>query len=107
MIAPCHHRILTLTLWGTLAVLPMPSSAHAPVIESASRLFTGHTNEILALAYSPDGQMIASSGSDLTIRLWQPSTGRELTILRGHVGSVRALSFSPDGRLLASGSADR
>src|SRR6266487_3922543 len=72
MLLPC--RTLALAL-GALTALAAPAQAHTPSMESANRLLAGHTGEIFALAYSPDGRVIASSGSDLTIRLWEPSTG--------------------------------
>jgi WD40 repeat protein/uncharacterized protein YgiM (DUF1202 family) len=93
-----------LWLWAILIALPISSGAHTA--DPTTRLLTGHTNEILAVAYSPDGRLIASGSSDHTIRLWEPTTGHELHILRGHVGHIHGLAFSPDGHLLASGSAD-
>jgi WD40 repeat protein len=82
----------------------LQADGHTP--DPTTRLLTGHTNEVFAVAYAPDGRQIASGGSDHTVRLWEPTTGQERWTLRGHVGHVHALAFSPDGRLLASGSAD-
>ena len=57
----------------------------------------------MALAYSPNGDRLASGSNDDTVRLWDPKTGTELEILKGHTGDVRAVAFSPDGGMLASG----
>jgi WD40 repeat protein/uncharacterized caspase-like protein len=67
---------------------------------------TGHTAFVSAVVFSPDGQTLASSSWDGTIKLWDVSTGREWRTLRGHTGQVRAVTFSPDGRMLASGGED-
>ncbi|MFQ5923551.1 MAG: WD40 repeat domain-containing protein [Anaerolineales bacterium] len=59
-----------------------------------------------SVAYSPDGDMLASGGFDNTVQLWDSSTGDLLRMLEGHVGWVESVAFSPDGRLLASAGSD-
>ena len=60
----------------------------------------------IAAVYSPDGKVIATSGWDKLIRLWDAATGRPLRVCKGHEGPVYSVAFSPDGRTLASGSED-
>jgi WD40 repeat protein len=60
-----------------------------------------------AVAWSPDGKMLASAGSDRTVRIWWVATGREICRCTGHTDKVKAVAWSPDGRTLASGGADR
>ncbi len=67
----------------------------------------GHTAWVQSLAFSPDGQILASGSNDQTIRLWNLDTGQCLKTLRGHASWVQSLAFSPNGQILASGSNDQ
>ncbi len=68
------------------------------------RRLPGHINYVLAVAFSPDGKRLVSSGNDGTNHLWDPLTGKLLESLSGHQESVTELTFNPTGTLLATGS---
>ncbi len=70
-------------------------------------LLTGHTSTVNAMAYSPDGNMIASGSSDGSIRFWDAVTGDEISTIWGHEDAIRSLAFSEDGATLASGGDDK
>jgi Tol biopolymer transport system component len=65
-----------------------------------------HWDEVMAVAFSPDGTRLATGSRDTTVRIWDVEFGEEVAQLRGHSDYVYALAFSPDGTVLASASGD-
>lgn len=82
------------------------------VVESWKHIAPGETNDglfrgVIDIAFSPDGQQLASASQDQTIKLWSNSTGQELMTFRGHMGVVLQVLFTPDGQRLVSSSNDQ
>jgi WD40 repeat protein len=67
----------------------------------------GHENALWGVAWSPDGQRIATASDDHTARIWNAADGTELIVLRGHDHLVDWVSWSPDGHRVATSSYDR
>jgi WD40 repeat protein/serine/threonine protein kinase len=66
----------------------------------------GHSGPLITVAWSPDGQQIASGGWDQVVDVWDLETRRTRHILRGHHDAIYHLVFSHDGRRLVSSSSD-
>ena len=66
----------------------------------------GHGDVVWGLSFSPDGQTIASSSVDKTVKLWRRD-GSLLTTFKGHTNSVACVAFSPDNKTIASASLDK
>jgi WD40 repeat protein len=61
------------------------------------------TASVWSIAWSPDGNWIASASYDHTVRLWDAFTGNTIYTYRGYTGGIRTVSWSPDGTRIVCG----
>ncbi|MBA9002272.1 WD40 repeat domain-containing serine/threonine protein kinase [Thermomonospora cellulosilytica] len=120
--APRSRRILTAAVTllalagGTGALLlsydhVVPARSARPVHAAALGMPPPATlppapGRLHAVAFAPDGRLLATGGEDGRVRLVDVTGRRQVAALAGHGHAVLAVAFSPDGRLLASGGHD-
>ena len=93
----CRQRIMFVILPGTV------SGGSITMNHSLSKVTV---KPVMSVAFSRDGEMLASGGEDGTVKLWDVRTKQELSTLKGHAATVIEPAFCPDGRTLASVSYD-
>ncbi|KAF9893749.1 hypothetical protein FE257_009919 [Aspergillus nanangensis] len=76
------------------------------LVPTVRERWNGHSSLFDMVAFSPDGQLLAFSSDDHTVKLWDHRTGELLQTLKGHSDWVSSINFSPDSQLLASASFD-
>jgi serine/threonine-protein kinase len=67
-----------------------------------ARICRGHVGRVVALAFSPDGGLLASGSHDGNVHVWNPLTGKLHKQLQAHEQPVAAVAFAPDGQALAT-----
>jgi tricorn protease-like protein len=72
--------------------------------EMIKSIKTDHSARITSIAYSPDGNVLATGAQDKSVKMWDANTGELLGTVRGHPGLIYSISFSSNGdRLIAGG----
>jgi WD40 repeat protein len=104
--SPDGRRIATAAGNGTVKIWEM-SKRSKPL-----RAIRAHESFVTSVAFSPDGKRLVSApsgegGRDLDLKVWDTSTGRQVSTLKGHTHNVSCVAFLPDGARIVSGSGDR
>ena len=86
----------TVRMWST------DSGRQLQIFPERGNVLVEHSQEVWAVAVSPDDCTIASAGADRAIRLWNVRSGGCDALLKGHENFVHRLAFSLDGQILAS-----
>jgi Tol biopolymer transport system component len=82
-----------------------PPPRAAPVF-TASKTLSVQNGIVYGLAFSPDGQTLATAGAGGMIGLWNVSTGQPINTQLGHSGDANSVAFSPKGDVIATGGDD-
>jgi WD40 repeat protein len=99
----------TVKLWRLAS--PKPATPHpTPALkgfgeDSLFKTLQGHNNTVTGVAFSPNGELIASVSEDRTAKLWSRD-GKLLHTLKGHDSGIWSVAFSPDSQTIATGSND-
>jgi RNA polymerase sigma factor (sigma-70 family) len=104
-----HRHNLAFSPDGTLLAVPDGVEGDVLLFETATgsllRTLEGSGWPVFALAFSPDGAILACGCGDNAVRLWEPRAGVRQQIMTEFSHGIYALAFSPDGRTL--GTADK
>ena len=97
------NKLLSL---GAILLLSLAGYWYWLSLESIPTL-TGHTGEVNSVAFSPDGEKIASGSDDRTVKIWSLNRQQELRTIKGHLDWIYSVAIGSDSKTLISGSKDK
>ncbi len=94
--APVPKAVPTQQIMPTQQVAP----TQQPIEHQAAQVvYRGHAYLVWSVAWSPDGQFIASTSDDFTVQVWQAANGKRVSVYDTPI--AHAVAWSPNGRLIA------
>ena len=104
-----NHQETTAALLAVQSLQLFPSIEAAQILQNNTLANTMtsmiHSDTVITLAFSQDGRYVISGGWDNTARVWEASTGIELSRMT-YAGVVVSVAFSPDDKYVISGGCD-
>ena len=84
------------------ALFRWPARSADPASAAGRRELVGHSDDVMSVAFSPDGTRLLSVSCNQTARLWDVAAGAELRVLRDHHAPLAVGAFSRDGRMIVT-----
>ncbi|NWW31320.1 CORO7 protein, partial [Panurus biarmicus] len=85
----------------------IPEGGLQETLQEPEAILQGHTEKIYSIRFHPmASDLLVSSSYDMTVRIWELSTGQEALCLQGHTDQIFSMAWSPDGKKLATVSKD-
>ena len=97
-----NYKYMAVVSMGTDDTIQICDASNGQVMQT----YRDHTAPVLAVAWSPNGEYIASGGKDKTVRVWNAIMGTHIYTYQGHEDAVRTIAWSVDSKRLATGSLD-
>lgn len=103
-----NYLAVALSSKGKLATADAEGRIFLWQVADAQQLlaFGDKTGAVLAIAFSPDGGVLAAGGETCTVELWDTATGEYIDKWEGHSDRINSIGFSADGTVVATGSDD-
>ena len=83
------------------------SASGTPAPAQLKHTLQDHSDSVYAVAFSPDGRLLASAGADRSVKVWEVATGQRLYSLNDAADWVYAVAWHPDGKHLAAAGVDK
>src|SRR5205823_15056177 len=103
---PTISKLLSIAAWR---IHPSKEARYAMLAAAALpgiAVLSGHTGQVVSVAFSSDGKTLATGSFDHTVQLWDVETGHQIgEPLSSQNGDTESMAFSRDGKTLATGSA--
>ncbi|KAM9346479.1 coronin-7 [Symphorus nematophorus] len=97
------HRLAVAGDDAKIRVWQVPEAGLTETLTEPELILQGHTEKIYSIKFHPLASgLLVSSSYDLTVRLWNLDSGKEVKLLKGHQDQVFGMAWSPDGKLLAT-----
>lgn len=92
---------------GSIEFVLSQNQVSPPGLGTILSRYSKHANSVDSVAWSPNGQRIASGSYDNTVQIWNPIDGSQIFVYNRHSNVVNSVAWSPNGQHIASGSIDR